>query len=51
VDIEGDTDDTERASKRRRVDDSVETGMASDSSASSATVVPRHGSPPMASLT
>jgi len=51
VDIEGDTDDTERASKRRRVDDSVETGTASDSSASSATVVPRHGSPPMASLT
>ena len=51
VDIEGDTDDTERASKRRRVDDSVEAGTASDSSASSATVVPREGSPPMASLT
>lgn len=51
VDIEGDTDDNARASKRRRVDDSVETGTASDSSASSATVVPRQGSPPMASLT
>jgi len=50
VDIEGDTDDTERASKRRRVDDSAETEAASDSSASSATVVPRQGSPPMASL-
>ena len=50
VDIEGDTDDTERASKRRRVDDPAETEAASDSSASSATVVPRQGSPPMASL-
>ena len=50
VDIEGDTDDTERASKRRRVDDGPEAGAASDSSASSATVVPRQGSPPMASL-
>ena len=50
VDIEGDTDDTERASKRRRVDDSTETEVASDSSASSATVVPRQGSPPMGSL-
>ena len=51
VDIEGDTDDMERASKRRRVDDGAETGAASDSSASSATVVPRQGSPPMALLT
>ena len=51
VDIEGDTDDVERASKRRRVDDTAETETASDSSASSATVVPRQGSPPMASLT
>ena len=51
VDIEGDTDDTaERASKRRRVNDPAETEAASDSSASSATVVPRQGSPPMASL-
>ena len=50
VDIEGETDDTERASKRRRVDDGVEAGTASDSSASSATVVPREGSPPMVSL-
>ena len=50
VDIEGDTDDTERASKRRRVGDNLEAGAASDSSASSATVVPRQGSPPMASL-
>ena len=50
VDIEGDTDDTERASKRRRVDDPVEVETGSDSSASSATVVPRQGSPPMASL-
>lgn len=50
VDIEGDTDDTERASKRRRVDDSMEVGASSDSSASSGTVVPRGGSPPMASL-
>ncbi|KAF9652144.1 hypothetical protein BDM02DRAFT_3109550 [Thelephora ganbajun] len=50
VDIEGDTDDTERASKRRRVDDPAEAGTASDSSASSATVVPRQGSPPTASL-
>jgi forkhead box protein K len=50
VDIEGDTDDTERASKRRRVDDPADMETASDSSASSATVVPRHGSPPMASL-
>jgi forkhead box protein K len=47
VDIEGDTDDTERASKRRRVDDHTETEAGSDSSA---TVVPRQGSPPMASL-
>ena len=51
VDIEGDTDDTERASKRRRVDYGVEAGAASDSSSSSATVVPRQGSPPMVSLT
>jgi len=51
VDIEGDTDDSERASKRRRVDDGVEAEAASDSSASSATVVPRQGSPPMVSLT
>jgi hypothetical protein len=50
VDIEGDTDDNQRASKRRRVDDGLEAGAASDSSASSATVVPRQGSPPMASL-
>ena len=50
VDIEGDTDDNERASKRRRVDDPTETETGSDSSASSATVVPRQGSPPMASL-
>ena len=50
VDIEGDTDDTERASKRRRVDDPMETEAGSDSSASSATVVPRQGSPPMAPL-
>ena len=50
VDIEGDTDDTERANKRRRVDDPAETEAGSDSSASSATVVPRQGSPPMASL-
>jgi len=50
VDIEGDTDDTERASKRRRLDDPAETEAGSDSSASSATVVPRQGSPPMASL-
>lgn len=50
VDIEGDTDDTERASKRRRVDDPAEMEAASDSSASSATVVPRQGSPPMSSL-
>lgn len=50
VDIEGDTDDTERASKRRRVDDSLEAEAASDSSGSSATVVPRSGSPPMGSL-
>jgi len=50
VDIEGDTDDTERASKRRRVEDPTETEAGSDSSASSATVVPRQGSPPMASL-
>jgi len=50
VDIEGDTDDNERASKRRRVDDPAETETGSDSSASSATVVPRQGSPPMASL-
>jgi len=47
VDIEGDTDDTERASKRRRVDDPTDTEAGSDSSA---TVVPRQGSPPMASL-
>ena len=51
VDIEGDTDDTERANKRRRVDDPTEMETGSDSSASSATVVPRQGSPPMASLT
>ena len=51
VDIEGDTDDMERASKRRRVDDPAEMEAGSDSSASSATVVPRQGSPPMASLT
>lgn len=50
VDIEGDTDDTERANKRRRVDDRAETETGSDSSASSATVVPRQCSPPMASL-
>lgn len=50
VDIEGDTDDTERARKRRRVDDPAETEVGSDSSASSATVVPRQGSPPMVSL-
>ena len=50
VDIEGDTDDNERASKRRRVDDGMEAEAASDSSASSATVVPRQGSPAMASL-
>ena len=50
VDIEGDTDDMERASKRRRVDDPAETEAGSDSSASSATVVPRQGSPTMASL-
>lgn len=50
VDIEGDTDDTERASKRRRVEDPTETEAGSDSSASSATVVPRQGSPPMAPL-
>lgn len=50
VDIEGDTDDTERASKRRRVEDPAETEAGSDSSASSATVVPRQASPPMASL-
>ena len=50
VDIEGDTDDTERASKRRRLDDPTETEAGSDSSASSVTVVPRQGSPPMAPL-
>jgi len=50
VDIEGDTDDTERASKRRRLDDPAETEAGSDSSASSATVVPKQGSPPMGSL-
>ena len=50
VDIEGDTDNIERASKRRRVDDPTETETGSDSSASCATVVPRQGSPPMASL-
>ena len=50
VDIEGDADDTERASKRRRVEDPAETEAGSDSSASSATVVPRQASPPMASL-
>ena len=49
VDIEGDTDNTERASKRRRVDDPAETEAGSDSSASSGTVVPRQGSPPMTS--
>lgn len=50
VDIEGDTDDTERASKRRRVDDPAETETGSDSSASTVTVIPRQGSPPMAPL-
>ena len=41
VDTEGDTDDTERVSKWRRVEGPVETEAGSDSSVSSATVVPR----------
>ena len=50
MDTEGDIGDTERVSKRRRVEGFAETEAGSASSVSSATVMPRQSSPLIASL-